>query len=322
MNYLKLAEEICNGTKQIDKRQCLAILESEADWIEIFSAAAYIRQYFKQNRMHLNILLNAKSGICREDCGYCAQSSSNQADTEIYGLLPEAVIFKKALIANKNHASTFCIATSGTRPNQKELKHLGNIVKKIKSQLKLEICLSLGTVTPAQIAYLKDCGVDRINHNLNTPEANYQRITTTHSYQDRKQTLAYLKNQGVNSCSGFICGLGETNQELVELAFDLKNQQPFSVPVNFLIPIKGTKLEEQWTLNPLKCLKILMMMRFIFPNTELRASAGRERHLKAIQPLAFLIVDSIFLGNYLTAEGAPESQDIELLKMLALDYVK
>ncbi|MBS7578165.1 biotin synthase BioB [Enterococcus sp. MMGLQ5-2] len=304
----------------MNRAQCLAILESKDNWIEIFSAATYLRQYFKQNRMKLNSLLNAKSGICKEDCGYCAQSSSNSAETEIYGLLAEDVIFKKALIAAKNGASTFCIATSGTRPNKNELQHLGNVVRKIKSQLKLETCLSLGTVTPEQITYLKACGVDRLNHNLNTAATNYQNITTTHSYQERKQTLESLKKQGVNSCSGFICGLGETNEELVDLAFDLKQLLPFSVPINFLIPIQGTKLANQWELEPLKCLKILMMMRFIFPNTELRASAGREDQLRELQPLAFLIVDSIFLGNYLTAEGAPADQDFKLLDMLNLDW--
>ena len=165
---------------------------------------------------------------------------------------------------------------------------------------------------------LKAAGVDRINHNLNTPRDNYPKITTTHTYQDRLDTLEVLRRNNINTCSGFICGMGETDEQLIELAFDLKSQEPYSVPVNFLLPIKGTKLEGRNELTPMRCLKILVMLRLLFPDTELRISAGREYHLGEMQQLAILIVDSIFLGNYLTEKGAKISEDQKLIQGLGL----
>lgn len=184
--------------------------------------------------------------------------------------------------------------------------------------MSIEICLSIGLVTEEQIDYLKSCGVDRLNHNLNTSRDNYPNITTTHSYDDRLETLNKLRQHEMNICSGFICGMGETDEQLVDLAFDLKDQEPYSVPVNFLLPIAGTMFEEHNELTPMKCLKILTMLRLLFPTTELRVSAGREFHLGELQPFALLIVDSIFLGNYLTEKGAPISEDQKMLDRLGL----
>lgn len=184
--------------------------------------------------------------------------------------------------------------------------------------MSIEICLSIGLVTEEQIDYLKSCGVDRLNHNLNTSRDNYPNITTTHSYDDRLETLNKLRQHEMNICSGFICGMRETDEQLVDLAFDLKDQEPYSVPVNFLLPIAGTMFEEHNELTPMKCLKILTMLRLLFPATELRVSAGREFHLGELQPFALLIVDSIFLGNYLTEKGAPISEDQKMLDRLGL----
>ncbi|HFM7464731.1 TPA: biotin synthase BioB, partial [Enterococcus faecium] len=269
-------------------------------------------------RIRLNTLLNAKSGLCNEDCGYCAQSKKSKATIQKYSLLPQDEIIRKALIAKKNNSSVFCIALSGTRPTQKEVLVLGETIKEIKRIMDIEICLSIGLITDNQIRYLKKCGIDRLNHNLNTSRENYPNITTTHSYDDRLNTLKKIKAFDINICSGFICGMGETDTQLVDLAFELKEQEPFSIPVNFLLPIKGTKLEKYNELTPIKCLKILIMLRLLFPKTEIRISAGREFHLGSLQQFAILIVDSIFLGNYLTEKGADVTEDYQLLKELEL----
>ncbi|MGO3602300.1 MAG: biotin synthase BioB, partial [Enterococcus malodoratus] len=195
---------------------------------------------------------------------------------------------------------------------------LGETIQAIKKMMAIEICLSIGLVTDEQIVYLKSCGTDRFNHNLNTSRENYSSIATTHSYDDRLNTLKKLREHELNICSGFICGMGETNEQLVDLAFELKEQQPYSVPINFLLPIEGTALEKQQPLTPLKCLKILTMLRMVFPETELRVSAGREFHLGELQQLAVLIVDSIFLGDYLTEKGAAISTDQKMLDLLGL----
>ena len=320
MDYIKLVKKICYDKKALTKAEALTILESGTDWWGIYSAAVMVKNYFHQNKIQLNVLLNAKSGLCAEDCGYCAQSKTSTAEIETYSLLKPEVIYQKALIACKHQATFFCIATSGTRLTKKEMLELGEVIQKIKHDLPLKICLSVGLSTHEQIHYLKSCGVDRLNHNLNTPEENYDSITTTHSYAQRKETLKKVNEADMNACSGFICGMGETNEQLVDLAFDLRSLTPQSVPINFLIPIAGTAMAGRNYLTPLKCLKIVALMRFIFPETELRLSAGREYHLGELQHLALIMTDSLFLGDYLTSSGDELKNDIAKLELLAIDY--
>ncbi|MCY7191961.1 biotin synthase BioB [Streptococcus gallolyticus] len=302
----------------ISKRDCLNILQSDGNWWEYYAQAILVKKNRSGNRIRLNTLLNAKSGLCAEDCGYCSQAKGSKSNIERYGLLPKNQIIRQAIIAKRNNSSVFCIALSGTRPTDKEISILCDVISEIKSIMTIEICLSIGLVRDDQLVKLKAAGVDRINHNLNTPRDNYPKITTTHTYQDRLDTLEVLRRNNINTCSGFICGMGETDEQLIELAFDLKSQEPYSVPVNFLLPIKGTKLEGRNELTPMRCLKILVMLRLLFPDTELRISAGREYHLGEMQQLAILIVDSIFLGNYLTEKGAKISEDQKLIQGLGL----
>lgn len=261
---LELTKEICAGTRAITQEEALKILKSGENFWTYYAQAVMIKNHFTKNTMSLNVLLNAKSGLCVEDCGYCAQAKASQADIEVYSLLPEDVIYQKAVLACKRKASTLCIATSGTRLSDKELQRLGEVIRKIKNDLPLKICLSIGLSKQEQIEYLRSCGVDRLNHNLNTPKENYKKIASTHTYAKRRETLELMNELQMHSCSGFIAGMGETNEQLVELAFALKKLTPHAVPVNFLIPIQGTKLENYNHLTPVQCLKILTMMRFLF----------------------------------------------------------
>ena len=320
MDFIELAQRICNGKSQITKEESLAILNSSTDWWGIYGAALMVKNHFHQNTMQLNVLMNAKSGLCAEDCGYCAQSKISSADIESYGLLPTNIIYKKACLAYKRNATTFCIATSGSRLSKQEMTAVGETIKKIKQDLPLKICLSVGLSTLEQINYFKSCGVDRLNHNLNTPKDNYEKIATTHTYAQRKNTLEMLQQVNMSACAGFICGMGETDEQLIDLAFELRELRPHSVPINFLILIEGTKFSNVNTLTPIKCLKILTLMRFIFPEVELRASAGREYHFGDLEHFAFLITDSLFLGDYLTSGGNAEDQDIAKLELLEIDY--
>lgn len=320
MDFIELAQRICNGKSQITKEESLAILNSSTDWWGIYGAALMVKNHFHQNTMQLNVLMNAKSGLCAEDCGYCAQSKISSADIESYGLLPTNIIYKKACLAYKRNATTFCIATSGSRLSKQEMTAVGETIKKIKQDLPLKICLSVGLSTLEQMNYFKSVGVDRLNHNLNTPKDNYEKIATTHTYAQRKDTLEMLQQVNMSACAGFICGMGETDEQLIDLAFELRELRPHSVPINFLIPIEGTKFSNVNTLTPIKCLKILTLMRFIFPEVELRASAGREYHFGDLEHFAFLITDSLFLGDYLTSGGNAEDQDIAKLELLEIDY--
>ena len=320
MDFIELAQRICNGKSQITKEESLAILNSSTDWWGIYGAALMVKNHFHQNTMQLNVLMNAKSGLCAEDCGYCAQSKISSADIESYGLLPTNIIYKKACLAYKRNATTFCIATSGSRLSKQEMIAVGETIKKIKQDLPLKICLSVGLSTLEQMNYFKSVGVDRLNHNLNTPKDNYEKIATTHTYAQRKNTLEMLQQVNMSACAGFICGMGETDEQLIDLAFELRELRPHSVPINFLILIEGTKFSNVNTLTPIKCLKILTLMRFIFPEVELRASAGREYHFGDLEHFAFLITDSLFLGDYLTSGGNSEDQDIAKLELLEIDY--
>ena len=320
MDFIELAQRICNGKSQITKEESLAILNSSTDWWGIYGAALMVKNHFHQNTMQLNVLMNAKSGLCAEDCGYCAQSKISSSDIESYGLLPTNIIYKKACLAYKRNATTFCIATSGSRLSKQEMTAVGETIKKIKQDLPLKICLSVGLSTLEQINYFKSVGVDRLNHNLNTPKDNYEKIATTHTYAQRKNTLEMLQQVNMSACAGFICGMGETDEQLIDLAFELRELRPHSVPINFLILIEGTKFSNVNTLTPIKCLKILTLMRFIFPEVELRASAGREYHFGDLEHFAFLITDSLFLGDYLTSGGNAEDQDIAKLELLEIDY--
>ena len=319
LDYMKLAQKILIENREITEDEALNILHSEEEWWSIFAAGVYLKNQVSRNSLRLNVLLSAKQGICNEDCGYCAQSRRSTEKIAKYGLVPNAVILKKAILAKKNHASVFCIALSGTKPSKKEVNQLCEIIPIIKKRLNLEICLSAGFVDDKQLEQLKSVGIDRINHNLNTPRENYRKIASTHNYDDRCATLEKVHDHQINVCSGFICGMGETDEELVELAFDLKRRNPFSIPVNFLLAIDGTPLAGKNELTPLKCLKIMVMMRFIFPNKELRLSAGREKHFEHLQSMALLLVNSTFLGDYLTEEGENKNVDLNILRTLGLD---
>ena len=177
----------------------------------------------------------------------------------------------------------------------------------------VEVCACLGLLSDGQAERLHQAGTTAYNHNLNTAEANYADICTTHSYQDRADTVQKAKAAGLSPCSGLIAGMGETDEELVDVVFALRELDPDSVPVNFLIPFEGTPLGGQWALTPQRCLRILAMVRFTCPDAEVRLAGGREIHLRSLQPLALHIVNSIFLGDYLTSEGQPGARDLEMI---------
>jgi biotin synthase len=318
LDYQALAQQILAGTRTITREEALSILNSNEEWWQIYAAALFLKNKQTHNKIRLNYLLNAKSGLCNEDCGYCAQSKASTAPIKKYAMISKAEILRQAQLAHEHQASTFCIAMSGTKPNQQELVDLGEAIQTIKHDYHLEVCVSIGLLDAAQIQYLKQIGIDRVNHNLNTARDHYQKITTTHTYADRVATLDTLNAENVHICSGFICGMGETNAQLIDLAFELKTKQPYSIPINFLLPIKGTKLAEMAELTPLRCLKILAMMRFVFPASELRISAGREAQLRELQNMGILLVDSIFLGNYLTEKGDPIEKDRQMLTALGI----
>jgi biotin synthase len=211
---------------------------------------------------------------------------------------------------------------SGRGPVDREIDRIAQVVPQIHEQHRLKICVSAGLLTLDQAARLKACGVGRINHNLNTSERFYPRICSTHTYQERLATLRAVRAAGLEICSGGIVGMGEEDADVVELARRLGALGVEAIPVNFLIPIPGTPLESAPPLDPRYCLKVLALFRLANPKGELRIAAGREVHLKTLQPLGLYPANSIFVGDYLTTKGQAPEEDYEMIQSLGFEIAR
>jgi len=316
-----LAAGVLEGHR-LSTEEGLAILRSpDEELLDLLAAAYRVRRRWFGNRVHLNFLINAKSGACGEDCGYCSQSRVSKADIPRYALVDEAEILAGARAAVERRSGTYCIVVSGRRPGDRELERIGGVVRRIKRELPLRICVSPGLLTAEQAAWLKECGVDRVNHNLNTSERFYPRICSTHAYQERLDTLRAVRRAGLEICSGGIVGMGEEDEDVVELALRLAEFSVEALPINFLISIPGTPLEGVRRLTPRYCLKVLALMRLANPRTELRIAAGRELHLGKLQPLGLFAANSIFVGDYLTTKGQPPEDDYQMIAELGFEAV-
>jgi biotin synthase len=306
--------------RRLTAAEGLALLRvPDEELLDVLVAAYRVRHYYFGNRVSLNFLINAKSGLCGEDCGYCAQSRVSQAEIPRYHLVTAEQILDGARAAAERHAKTYCAVLSGRTPSDGELDLLTSVVPQIKAAHGLKVCLSIGLLTPEQAARLKACGVDRINHNLNTSRRFYPQICTTHSYDDRLGTLRAVRQAGLEICSGGIVGMGEEDVDVVELALQLGELQAEAVPINFPLPIPGTALEGISRLNPRYCLKVLALFRLANPRGELRIAAGRELHLGPLQPLGLYPANSIFVGDYLTARGQPPAEDYRMIEAMGFE---
>ncbi|MED4205652.1 biotin synthase BioB [Neobacillus mesonae] len=320
MDWNKLAKNMIEGY-ELSKEEAKEILFSKDEEILSLVNAAYeIRRHYYGKKVKLNLIINAKSGLCPEDCGYCAQSIKAKTEIDRYTLISKQTIVEGAKEAKKNKIGTYCIVMSGRRPTNNEVDTVISAVEEIKSEVdQIKICACMGLVTEEQAVRLKTAGVDRFNHNINTSANHHTNITTTHDYDDRVNTIENVKKAGISPCSGVICGMGETEDDIVEMAFALKELDADSIPVNFLHPIKGTKLEGLDDLTPLKCLKILALFRFVNPTKEIRISGGREFNLRSLQNLGLFIANSIFVGDYLTTDGQAAKEDYQLIQDLGFE---
>jgi biotin synthase len=295
--------------------EALKVLASPDDELmDVVAAAFKVRLYYFGRRVKLNYLVNIKSGLCPEDCFYCSQRLGSAADVLKYTWLKPDEVLQTARAGVRAGAKRVCLVASGRGPTDKDVARVSDMIATFKADHPdVEVCACLGLLSDGQAERLRQAGTTAYNHNLNTAETNYGDICTTHSYRDRAETVTKAKQAGLSPCSGLIAGMGETDAELVDVAFALRELDPDSVPVNFLIPFEGTPLGGQWTLTPQRCLRILAMVRFVCPDAEVRLAGGREIHLRSLQPLALHIVNSIFLGDYLTSEGQPGGRDLEMI---------
>ena len=314
MLWHELAERVLEG-RPISREEALQVLAvPEEELLDLVSACYRVRRRYHGKRVKLNMLINAKSGLCAEDCGYCSQSIIAQSGVDRYALQSKEVLLAGARQALAVKSHTYCIVISGRRPTARELDHIVEAVQEIRALYPLRICCCLGLLSDAEVQRLREAGVERINHNLNASEDYYEEICSTHTYQDRVETVEAVKRAGVSSCSGGILGMGESDAQIVDLAFSLRALDVDSIPVNFLIPIAGTPLGGVESLTPQKCLAILCLFRLVNPAKEIRIAGGREYHLRSLQPLGLYVADSIFIGDYLTTRGEVPERDLQMLE--------
>lgn len=318
-NWKELALEVLQG-KELSNQEALEILNSpDEELLELLNGSYIIRHHYFGNKVKLNKIINTKSGMCPENCGYCSQSSISNAPIEKYRMVDKSAIIAGAKQAYDSQVGTYCIVASGRGPSDKEIDIVVDAVKEIKQEYPLTLCACLGILKPEQAARLKEAGVDRYNHNINTSANHHENITTSHTYADRVNTVNMAKEAGISPCSGVIIGMRETQQDVVDMAFSLKELDADSIPVNFLNAIDGTPLEGTAELEPRYCLKVLALMRYVNPSKEIRISGGREVNLRSLQPLGLYPANSLFLGDYLTTEGQESSADHQMLKDLGFE---
>ena len=211
-------------------------------------------------------------------------------------------------------AKRVCLVASGRGPTDRDVDRVSRTIEAVRERHpEVEVCACLGLLSEGQAERLRAAGADAYNHNLNTSEATYGDICTTHGYEDRVATVREARSAGLSACSGLIAGMGESDADLVDVVFALRDLDPDSVPVNFLMPFDGTPLAGTWELTPARALRVLAMVRFVCPDVEVRLAGGRETHLRSLQPLALHVANSIFLGDYLTSEGQAGREDLAMI---------
>ena len=314
IDYNAIAQQSLAG-ELIDRATAKSILTApDLVILEQLAAAYKVRHHYWANRVRLHFLLNAQSGLCPEDCNYCSQSKISSAEIEKYPLIAQEKIIQAANRAANLKAGTFCMAISGRSPSESVFENILTAFKAVKDKHDLKICACLGLLDESQTQRLAEVGVDRVNHNLNTSENHHENICSTHTFRDRVATLKNVQKAGITTCSGGILGMNETDDDIIDLAYSLRELNVTSVPINFLIPIAGTPLSDVNQLNPRRCLRILNLFRFILPKQEIRIAGGREVHLRSLQVMGLYPANSIFVGDYLTTTGQAADADLTMIR--------
>ncbi len=314
-------EYILNG-KEVKRDDIDKIINANrVEIFQIFYLISKLKEQCKKDDVKLCSIINAKSGKCPENCAFCAQSSHHKTDIKIFDLLSPQDILQRAKIAERAGAERFSIVTSGTSIKKRDNKDsIIETVKLIKSSTTLKICASLGICDRDFLNELKDAGLTGYHHNLETSASFFNNICTTHNYKEDIETVKSAKEIGFYTCSGGIFGLGESWDDRVEMANTLKELDVDSIAINFLNPIKGTKLENAHFLDPFECLKIVSLFRFINIDKDIRICGGRELNLRDFQGLLFAAgANGLMIGDYLTTKGRKSEDDIQMLSDLGFN---
>src|SRR3954454_7713248 len=317
MNWQSLADHALAGGVP-SREAARAVLHAPGDdTLALLDAAFRVRRAHWGRRVSLHVLENAKLGACPEDCGFCSQSQKHASGASPSGEAPIKSVDELVAGARRAHAARakrYCMVTATRGPSQRDLDTICEAARRIKGELDIELCASLGLLTEAKAKRLADSGVDRFNHNLETSERHYDKIVSTHSWRDRVETVRIAQRAGMDTCCGGIVGLGESEEDLLDLAFALRELDVDSVPVNFLDARPGTPLAGYPLVEPGYALRALCMFRFVHPRTDLRVAGGREITLRALQVMALYPANSIFTQGYLTTAGATPHDDHQMIR--------
>lgn len=325
-NNVRIAElgrrVLDGGHLRRDEAQFLFDLESSADIYDLLSWANRVREQFKGNKIHLCSIVNAKAGACSENCSFCAQSSFYQTGSPKYGFVDPEPVFEAADEANRNSVTAVGLVAAWKGLNEGPmLDEVCARIRELKDSGKTRPDASLGIIKNRRVAdRLKEAGLECYGHNLESSRRFFPNTCTTHTYDDRVQTIGYLKKAGIKICSGGIIGMGETREDRCDLAFSLKEIGANVVPVNILNPIPGTPFEKNTPLPPLEILKTIACFRLILPRQEIMVAGGRTVNLRDMQSMVFMAgASALMVGNYLTTLNQPVEKDLQMLKDLGLD---
>jgi biotin synthase len=310
----ELAEKVLAESALTREEALTLTAVSGPDVFELFSHANRIRERFRGEKADPCSIISAKTGACPEDCSYCAQSASSKAEIETSSLSDLDTVLQSARRAKNQGAKRFCVVTSGKRVTDKELARIAEMVSGIRD-LGLLPCATLGLLTSGELGMLKEAGLHRYHHNLETSERFFPRICGSHTYEDKLRTIRAVKGSGLSLCSGGIFGLGEDWEDRVDMALALGELGVDSVPINFLVPIKGTLLEGNDPLPPLEALKIVSLYRFMLPKKEIRICGGRLQTLGELNSMVFMAgADGLLTGDCLTTHGRRPEDDLKLVR--------
>ncbi len=317
-HVLKLARTVI-ATGALPRENLLEIARlPEEETSILFAGADLIRRHFFDQTVHLCTICNAKSGRCSEDCRYCAQSAHYEGDAPVYPLRPREELVADGERAAVSPISRYALVTSGRRLPKQEIPRIAEAMGDL-SDKNIGLCASLGILDRDDLVQLKKAGLTRYHHNLETSASLFPSICTTHTYEERVATIKAAQEAGLSGCSGGMFGLGETDEQALELALALRDLQVDAVPMNFLIPITGTPLEDTPLQTPLRCLKLIALFRFALPRQDILVCGGRMASLHELHPMIFQAgASGIMTGNYLTRQGRRLEEDLKLLEDLGM----
>ncbi|HMP72675.1 MAG TPA: biotin synthase BioB [Kiritimatiellia bacterium] len=308
-----LADKALMGVAPTREEARAVMAAPDEELMALIAAAFRVRHRYHGWDVRLHVLRNAKSGMCRENCKFCSQAIGAYSGVDRYRMQTVDELVAGAREAYNMKAVKYCMVTATRGPSAAELDTICEAVRQIKSEMNIKICTSLGLLKPDQAVRLAEAGVDRFNHNLESSERYFPEICQTHSFEDRIATVRAAKNAGMEACCGGIMGMGETEDDRIDLAFVLRELEVESIPVNFLDPRPGTPLGHLPRMRPQECLKALCMFRFVNPTRDIRVAGGREVNLRHMQALALYPANSMFTEGYLTTGGQGHQQDLDLI---------